>query len=101
MSYGCLFALGKELFSWVEHSVIEEHNLISKAGAHKGLIGKTGEKPARSRHCNAEQIQQKSLRKLGRLEARGSRVRRTACFVSPFDLRAMGRCVFIKPISLA
>ena len=101
MSYGCLFALGKELFSWVEHSVIEEHNFIGKAGAHKGLIGKTGEKPARSRHCNAEQIQQKSLRKLGRLEARGSRVRRTACFVSPFDLRAMGRCVFIKPISVA
>jgi len=60
--------LCKELFSWFEHSVTEENNFISKTGAPGGLIGKTGEMPARSRHCNAEQIQQKSLRILGRLE---------------------------------
>ena len=102
MGRGCLkdvsLRLCKELFSWFEHSVIEEHNFISEAGARKGLIGKTGEKPARSRHCNAERFQQKSLMILGRLEERGSRVRRTACFVSPSDLRAMGRCVFIEPL---
>ena len=28
-----------------------------KTGARQGLIGKTGEMPARSRHCNAEQLQ--------------------------------------------
>ncbi len=33
-----------------------------KRGAREGLIGKTGEKPARSRHCNTERIQGMSLR---------------------------------------
>ena len=50
-------------------------------GARKGLIGKTGEMPARSRHCNGEQIQEMPL---GRkpwegLGERRSRARRTAC----------------------
>ena len=90
MSYGCLFAWGKELFSWVEHSVIEEHNFIGKAGAHKGLIGKTGEKPARSRHCNAEQIQ-KCHWETGKTEERGSKVRRTAYLMSPLEPTSDGK----------
>ena len=54
---------------------------IDGAGARKGLIGKTGVMPARSRHCNGEQIQEMPL---GRkpwegLEERRSRARRTAC----------------------
>ena len=32
-------------------------NRIRKGKCLKGLIGKTGEMPARSRHCNAEQLQ--------------------------------------------
>ena len=36
------------------------------------------------------------LRRSGRLEERGSRVRRTACFVQPFDLRAIGRCAWLQ-----
>ena len=33
-----------------------------KTGAYKGLIGKIGAMPTRSRHCNAEQVWWKSLR---------------------------------------
>jgi len=70
MGRGCLkdvsLRLCKELFSWFEHSVIEEHNFISEAGARKGLIGKTGEKPARSRHCNAERFQQEVTEDIGK-----------------------------------
>ena len=58
-----------------------DKSILFGAGARKGLIGKTGEKPARSRHCNGEQIQEMPL---GRkpwegLEERRSRARRTAC----------------------
>ena len=55
--------------------------IVNGIGARKGLIGKTGEMPARSRHCNGEQIQEMPL---GRkpwegLGERRSRARRTAC----------------------
>ena len=50
-------------------------------GARKGLIGKFGVIPARSRHCNGEQIQEMPLRRKPweGLGERRSRARRTAC----------------------
>ena len=36
--------------------MILQHNTV-EPGALRGLIGKTGEKPARSRHCNGERTQ--------------------------------------------
>ncbi len=36
---------------------------IIEIGARKGLIGKTGVIPARSRHCKGEQIQEMPLRR--------------------------------------
>jgi len=62
-----------------------------KAGALKGLIGKTGEKPARSRHCKAERIRKASLRKLGRPDERMKPSQENCLFLLLIDLRAMGR----------
>ena len=58
-----------------------DKNILFGAGARKGLIGKTGEKPARSRHCNGEQIQEMPLGRMPweGLEERRTRARRTAC----------------------
>ena len=55
----------------------------------------------KDRHGPATVMQSESnevtdLRRSGRLEERGSRVRRTACFVQPFDLRAIGRCAWLQ-----
>lgn len=52
-----LCACVKEIFYWFFERLwgIQLHK---KTGVHKDLIGKTGEIPARSRHCNAERIQQ-------------------------------------------
>ena len=58
-----------------------DKSILFGAGARKGLIGKTGEKPARSRHCNGEQIQEMPLGRMPweGLEERRTRARRTAC----------------------
>ena len=54
--------------------------IVNGIGARKGLIGKTGVMPARSRHCNGEQIQEMPLRRKSweGLDERRSRARRTA-----------------------
>ena len=55
--------------------------ILYGTGARKGLIGKFGAIPARSRHCNGEQIQEMPLGRMPweGLEERRTRARRTAC----------------------
>lgn len=61
-----------------------------KRGARKGLIEKSGEKPARSRHCNAEQFHDCHW-ETGKTGC-AMRLSQENCLSgSPFDLRAIGR----------
>ena len=65
-------------------------NRIRKGKCLKGLIGKTGEMPARSRHCNAERIQDVT-EKSGRRISEEAESGELLILGHRYDPRAMGR----------
>ena len=69
-------------------------NRIRKGKCLKGLIGKTGEMPARSRHCNAERIQNVTERS-GRRISEEAESGELLILDHRYDPRAMGRgCLY-------
>lgn len=69
-------------------------NRIRKGKCLKGLIGKTGEMPARSRHCNAERIHNVTERS-GRRISEEAESGELLILDHRYDPRAMGRgCLY-------